>query len=160
MDGHSKDMTDLAIEYEDEWDIQILVHEGKERGLQDESVFQTIIDNPRPLIIIPDAGTNDKAWAEKLEELNIDLLVLDHHDIETPVNSVNSVLINNQNPLNNNISKNGSGCLVTYMFLKALDWVYGRNEADEYIDLVALSLISDSMDMSDQQNRTFYHYGP
>lgn len=152
-------MTDLAIEYEDEWDIQILVHEGKERGLQDESVFQTIIDNPRPLVIIPDAGTNDREWAEKLEELNIDLLVLDHHDIETPVNGVNSVLVNNQNPLNNNISKNGSGCLVTYMFLKALDWVYGRNEADEYIDLVALSLISDSMDMSDQQNRTFYHYG-
>ena len=61
--------------------------------------------------------------------------------------------------MNTNISKNGSGCLVTYMFLKALDKYFDRNEADNYIDLVALSLISDSMDMSDQQNRVFYHYG-
>ena len=61
--------------------------------------------------------------------------------------------------MNIDISKNGSGCLVTYMFLKALDKFFNRNEADSYIDLVALSLISDSMNMNDQQNRVFYHYG-
>ena len=147
-------MTDLN----DDWDIQILLHEGKERGLQDEEIFTYIKNNPRPFIIIPDAGSNDREQVKYLkEQFNIDVLILDHHDIEIPVND--GILINNQSILNNNISKNGSGCLVTYMFLKSLDEYYNRCEADNYIDLVALSLISDSMNMNDQQNRTFYYYG-
>ena len=42
------------------WNIGILIHEGKERGLQDDEILQYIKDNPRPFLIIPDAGTNDK----------------------------------------------------------------------------------------------------
>lgn len=151
-------MIDLAMDSKEDWDIQILVHEGKERGLQDSDIFNYIKENPRPFVIIPDAGTNDREQVKYLkEQLNIDVLVLDHHDIETPIED--GILINNQSEMNVNISPNGSGCLVTYMFLKALDWYYERNDADLYIDLVALSLISDSMNMSDQQNRVFYHYG-
>ena len=151
-------MIDLGFETEYDWDIQILLHKGKERGLQDEDIFSHIVNNPRPFVIIPDAGTNDREQVKYLQEqLNIDVLVLDHHDIETPIE--NGILINNQSKYNVAISKNGSGCLVTYMFLKALDEFYQRDEADNYIDLVALSLISDSMNMSDQQNRAFYHYG-
>ena len=151
-------MIDFGFETEYDWDIQILLHKGKERGLQDEDIFSHIVDNPRPFVIIPDAGTNDREQVKYLQEqLNIDVLVLDHHDIETPIE--NGILINNQSELNVDISKNGSGCLVTYMFLKALDKFYHRDEANNYIDLVALSLISDSMNMSDQQNRVFYHYG-
>lgn len=149
-------MIDLADN--EDWNVEILLHEGKERGLQDENIFQHIIENPKKFIIIPDAGTNDNEQVKYLKEhFNIDVLILDHHDIETPV--VDGILINNQKETNVNISKNGSGCLVTYMFLKALDEYFKRNNADFYIDLVALSLVSDSMDMSDQQNRTFYHYG-
>ena len=149
-------MIDLADNKD--WNVEILLHEGKERGLQDENIFQHIIENPKKFIIIPDAGTNDNEQVKYLKEhFNIDVLILDHHDIETPV--VDGILINNQKETNVNISKNGSGCLVTYMFLKALDEYFNRNNADFYIDLVALSLVSDSMDMSDQQNRTFYHYG-
>ena len=58
---------------------------------------------------------------EQANELsNVDILVL-HHDIETPIE--NGVLINNQDKNNYDfmpISKKGSGCLVTWMFLKAL----------------------------------------
>ena len=149
-------MIDLAIDCKEDWDIQILLHNSKERGLQDNEILTHIKENPRPFIIIPDAGTNDKKQVQYLKkQFNTDILVLDHHDIETPIED--GILITNQK--NNKISPNGSGCLVTYMFLKALDEYYKRNNADYYIDLVALSLISDSMDMSDQQNRTFYHYG-
>ena len=151
-------MIDLAMDSQEDWDIQILVHEGKERGLQDDEIFTHIENSPRPFVIIPDAGTNDRKQVQYFkEQFDIDVLVLDHHDIETPIED--GVLINNQSEMNTNISPNGSGCLVTYMFLKALDNYYDRNDADSYIDLVALSLISDSMNMSDQQNRTFYHYG-
>ena len=149
-------MIDLATECKEDWDIEILLHDSKERGLQDKDILKHIYSDSKPFIIIPDAGTNDYQEVKELKlQRNIDVLILDHHDIETPVED--GVLITNQG--NKDISSNGSGCLVTYMFLKALDWFYKRNEADNYIDLVALSLISDSMDMSDQQNRTFYHYG-
>ena len=140
------------------WNIKILIHEGKERGLQDDIIFQHLKNEPRPFLIIPDAGTNDREQADKL--LNIDILVLDHHDIETPIR--HGILINNQ--ANNfdfptPISKNGSGCLVTWMFLNALGIRLNNNWANYLIDLVALSLVSDDMNMTDQQNRMFYHYG-
>lgn len=140
------------------WNIKILIHEDKERGLQDDIIFQHLKNEPRPFLIIPDAGTNDREQADKL--LNIDILVLDHHDIETPIR--HGILINNQ--ANNfdfpiSISKNGSGCLVTWMFLNALDIRLNNNWANYLIDLVALSLVSDDMNMTDQQNRMFYHYG-
>ena len=151
-------ITNLANSTNEDWNVEILLHEGKERGLQDENILKHIVKNPHPFIIIPDAGTNDREQVKYLkEQLGIDVLVLDHHDIETPIE--NGILINNQSKYNVDVSKNGSGCLVTYMFLKALDEFYHRDEADNYIDLVALSLISDSMNMSDQQNRVFYHYG-
>lgn len=140
------------------WNIKILIHEGKERGLQDDVIFQHLKNEPRPFLIIPDAGTNDREQTDKL--LNIDILVLDHHDIETPIR--HGILINNQT--NNfdfpmSISKNGSGCLVTWMFLNALGIRLNNNWANYLIDLVALSLVSDDMNMTDQQNRMFYHYG-
>lgn len=139
----------------EDWDIEILIHNGKERGLQDENIFQQIKSNPRGFIIIPDSGTNDRDKANELKGL--DILVLDHHDIETPIE--NGVLINNQSDKNKNISKNGSGCLVTYMFCKSLDDYFNNDWCHWNMDLVALSLISDSMNMADQQNRNFYHLG-
>ena len=140
-----------------DWNIDILIHEGKERGLQDNNILKYIKNNPRDFIIIPDAGTNDR---EQVNEINADILVLDHHDIETPIEK--GVLINNQSDYNYDfisVSPYGSGCLVTWMFLKALDGRLNKEWTSYLIDLVALSLISDSMNMTDQQNRMFYHFG-
>lgn len=140
-----------------DWNIDILIHEGKERGLQDNDILTYIKNNPRDFIIIPDAGTNDR---EQVKEIDADILVLDHHDIETPIE--NGVLINNQSDYNYDfisVSPYGSGCLVTWMFLKALDGRLKQEWTSYLIDLVALSLISDSMNMTDQQNRMFYHFG-
>lgn len=142
------------------WNVGILIHEGKERGLQDDEILQYIKDNPRPLLIIPDAGTNDKEQANQLSSSCIDILVLDHHDIETPIE--HGILINNQADnfdFPAPISKKGSGSLVTWMFLNALDIRLNNNWSNYLVDLVALSLVSDVMDMTDQQNRMFYHYG-
>ena len=143
-----------------DWNIRALVHEGKERGLQDEIIFDGIKNSKEKynfdakFLIIPDGGTNDKNEANALD---IDILVLDHHMITTPI--TNGIIINNQDERNKNVSVNGSGCLVVHKFLQALDNKYDTNYSAEYIDLVALSLVSDVMDMSDIQNRTYYHYG-
>ena len=137
-------------------DISILIHTSKQRGLDDEDIMNRIREEKPNLVIIPDAGTNNKIQAKELCDLGIGLLVIDHHDIATPIE--HGTLINNQDP-KSNVSKNGSGALVTHKFLQALDKEFNLEWSSWFIDLVALSLISDSMDMSEMENREYYHYG-
>ncbi len=63
-------------------DIRVLLHEGKERGLDDNKIFKEIINRKPDLVIVPDAGTNNSQFAEKLLKNGISLIVLDHHDID------------------------------------------------------------------------------
>lgn len=138
------------------WNIRILIHKGKERGLSDEDVMNDIILLHPDLVFVPDAGTNDKIQAEELYKADIGLVVIDHHNYDTPIEK--GTLINNQNP-NYKVQRDGSGTLVTHKFLQALDTEFNLNWSSFCIDLVALSLISDSMNMNNMENRTYYHYG-
>ena len=90
------------------WIIKIGLHTGKQRGLQDEDLLNDILEKKLKLVIIPDSGSNDKEQAEILKENDISLLVLDHHDIDTPIEY--GVLVNNQQ---GNVDHYGSGCAET-----------------------------------------------
>lgn len=138
------------------WNIRILIHKGKERGLSDEDIMNNIILLHPDLVFVPDAGTNDKIQAEELCKADIGLVVIDHHNYDTPIEK--GILINNQNP-NYKVQRDGSGTLVTHKFLQAMDIEFNLNWSSFCIDLVALSLISDSMNMNNMENRTYYHYG-
>ena len=138
------------------WNIRILIHKGKERGLSDEDIMNDIILLHPDLVFVPDAGTNDKIQAEELCKADIGLAVIDHHNYDTPIEK--GILINNQNP-NYKVQRDGSGTLVTHKFLQAMDTEFNLNWSSFCIDLVALSLISDSMNMNNMENRTYYHYG-
>ena len=138
------------------WNIRILIHKGKERGLSDENIMNDIILLHPDLVFVPDAGTNDKIQAEELCKADIGLVVIDHHNYDTPIEK--GILINNQNP-NYKVQRDGSGTLVTHKFLQAMDIEFNLNWSSFCIDLVALSLISDSMNMNNMENRTYYHYG-
>ena len=140
----------------DKWNIKILIHSGKQRGLDDEDIMDRIRQEKPDLVIIPDAGTNNYEQANELCELGIGLIVLDHHDIVTPIDK--GYLINNQD-FRYNVSRNGSGALVTHKFLQGLDNQFGLDWSGYFIDLVALSLVSDSMIMSEMENREYYHFG-
>lgn len=140
-----------------DWNISILLHTSKQRGLNDETIMDKIRKEKPNLVIVPDAGTNNKDQAEELCDLGIGLIVLDHHDFKTPIEK--GYLVNNQSPFNKNIQKNGSGTLVVHKFLQALDKEFNKKYSAQFIDLVALSLISDSMDMAEMENRTYYHFG-
>lgn len=138
------------------WNIRILIHKGKERGLSDEDIMNDIMLLHPDLVFVPDAGTNDKIQAEELCKADIGLVVIDHHNYDTPIEK--GILINNQNP-NYKVQRDGSGTLVTHKFLQAMDTEFNLNWSSFCIDLVALSLISDSMNMNNMENRTYYHYG-
>ena len=67
------------------WNIRILIHKGKERGLSDEDIMNDIILLHPDLVFVPDAGTNDKIQAEELCKADIGLVVVDHHNYDTPI---------------------------------------------------------------------------
>lgn len=140
----------------DKWTIKILIHSGKQRGLDDEDIMNRIRQERPDLVIVPDAGTNNYEQANELCELGIGLIVLDHHDIVTPIDK--GYLVNNQDT-RYDVSRNGSGALVTHKFLQGLDNQLDLDWSSYFIDLVALSLVSDSMIMSEMENREYYHFG-
>lgn len=141
------------------WDIVILIHKGKERGLQDDILYEKIKLEKPNLVIIPDSGTNDGTRVKELLEIGIDSLIIDHHDFELEKiveNTKNSVLINCQL---GNVDKKSSAGVVVQRFLKALDIKYNVNYSNKFLDLASLSVISDSMDVTSMQNRAYLHYG-
>ena len=124
------------------WNIKILIHDGKQRGLDDDKLFNKCIDEPRPLLIIPDSGTNDLAQVKILTELGTTVIVLDHHNLTTPIEQ--GVLINCQM---GDVDKHGSGAMVTHHFCRALDIEFGTKYAKNFVDLASLSIMSDGCDI-------------
>lgn len=118
--------------------VSYIVHEEKIHGLSDIEVPDDI-----QLVITPDAASNDVLEIFSLKERGIDVLVLDHHELES--NSDYGVIINNQDDSYPNKTLTGGG--VVYKFCCYCDSQLNLNYADEFLDLVALSLISDMTDI-------------
>ena len=102
------------------------------------------------LLIVPDAGTSDvKQCKELVETRDVDILILDHHEIEE--DNPYAVVINCQDGQYPNTTLSGAG--VVYKFIKEYDKKYKYNFADNYLDLVAIGMIADSMDLRNYETR-------
>lgn len=120
------------------------VHEGKQHG-----VIVDTVPERSDLVVIIDAGSNQRAEIAALYERGKEVLIIDHHQFsEAPEHGV---LINNQVDSYSNASLSGGGVL--YKFLRAFEGRYDMATIDNFIDLVALSLVSDMMDLSTYENR-------
>lgn len=139
--------------------IDYYLHSGKQHGLSD--LCDVIIDKNvhYTLCLVPDAGSNDYEYIERLGELATPTIVLDHHIIEdTTKISDWCVIVNNQNSPNYK-NKDLSGAGVTYQFCRALDTCLKRNESHKYIDLAALGICADMMSALPAENQYFWHDG-
>lgn len=131
--------------------ITYSIHTKKQHGLSDD----ISIPPEAKLVIIPDASTNDVVQCKELKENGIDIIILDHHEVDNNLKFIDNGLMANYNPyaiiVNPQIcdykNKSLSGCAVVYKFLQALDEETWNDYADRFLDLVALSLIGDSMDI-------------
>lgn len=94
--------------------------------------------------------TNDTEQCKALKEKGIDIIILDHHDRE--IDNPYAIIVNNQCS-NNYENKELCGAGVVYKFLQAVDEELWNEEADNYLDLVALANISDNMDVRSRETK-------
>lgn len=86
----------------------------------------------------------------------IDLIILDHHEADKE--SEHAIVVNNQlSPQFKN--KNMSAVGIVYHFAQAIDDRMNTKYADNYLDLVFVGLVGDSMSMSNLANRYYVAQG-
>lgn len=127
------------------------IHTGKQHGLSNDIE----VPNGTTLVIMTDSSSEDFEQHKKLKEQGIDVIVLDHHEAERY--SEDAIVVNNQ--LCDYPNKQLCGSAIVYKFLQALDDELWQNKADEYIDLVALGLIGDNMDVSEMETKFYIEEG-
>lgn len=161
VDSDVDGMTSAAVIYQfskiikPNSNIHLYFHPGKEHGLTKELVSY-ITDNKFNFVIIPDAGTNDYDMIEKLSNSAVEILIIDHHQIEKA--NEKAVILNNQ--FNVNEFKNFSGVGMVFLFVLAVIKKYNINfDAYLFSDLVAVGMIADSMDTVDPRVRYICEYG-
>lgn len=130
--------------------ISYRVHEGKQHGILLDS-----IDNNIKLVIAPDSSSNDYEEHKQLKERGIDVLVIDHHEADKI--SQYACIINNQ--LCDYPTKSLSGVGMVYKFCSYLDELMNITYADDLLDLVALGLIADMMDLRDYETKRLIDKG-
>ena len=64
----------------DESKLAYFLHTKKQHGISD--LLSQILKSKINLLIVPDAGTNDVKECKILQEKNIQVIVLDHHQVE------------------------------------------------------------------------------
>ena len=113
-------------------------HKGKSHGIDIDE-----IPKHTKLVIAFDASSNEYEIHQKLREAGMDVLIIDHHEA-TEV-SPDACVINNQ--LCDYPNKSLSGVGMVYKFCCYLDQLLDVDHADKYLDLVALGMIADMMDL-------------
>ena len=112
-----------------------------------DKVIDDILQYKPSLLIIPDASA-DRESCQTLREHECDVIILDHHSYDFS-NNPYAVIVNClQQPETNQAA---SGALVASKFANSVL----VNDEDIYSDLVAMSLISDVMDLRSLENRAY-----
>lgn len=108
------------------------------------------------LVIVPDAGSDNIEDCQKItEQLNIPILILDHHIINDPQIHQYATVVNCTDGQYPNSTLTGVG--VVHKFCMGYCKQYGLNMqiCDGFLDLVALGMVADSADMRNLETRYY-----
>lgn len=136
-------------------DIEYRLHDGKEHGVLLNTVPVGI-----DIVVLPDSGSMQFDEQEELSQNNIKVVILDHHNVENPVNFPGVVVVNNQ--LSPNFSNKAlSGAGIVYKTIQAYSEIYGIDSKiyQKYADLAALGIIADMMDTRTLDNNYIIQKG-
>lgn len=133
----------------------IHLHSGKQHGITPDALKYIEEVNPQ-LIIIPDASSSEGATHETLMSSGIDLIILDHHEVE---GTSPAIIVNNQCS-EDFLNKDLSGVGIVYKFCQALDDKLGiKGFCNKFLDLVAVGNIGDVMDLRNLETRMLCSMG-
>ena len=133
--------------------ITFTTNENKEHGIKIRRLDTVHPNKDYQLLIVPDAGTNDIKEHKILKGRGVDVLILDHHPSDRKKFS-HAIIINPNQVLCPYPNKDLSGVGVVYKFCQAIDTLkINLVTADDFIDLVALGMIGDSMDLRSYETR-------
>lgn len=138
-------MIDYLYKINPNLDITWRHQEGKEHGINSNHV-----PNGVNLVIVPDAGSSDFTEHKKLYKRGIDVVVIDHHEVKNNKESEYAIVVNNQFGKYPNRFLSGVG--VVYKVLQALDDRIKVNYSKDYIDLVAIGIVADMMQLNSKEN--------
>lgn len=128
--------------------------EGKEHGL-----FCDTIPEEAKLVIAPDSASNNIEVHKQLTERGVDVLVLDHHECDEI--SPYACIVNNQTCDYPNKTLSGVG--IVFKFCWYIDTLLGGNieynRAEDFIDLAALGIISDMVNLTHIETRFIVKQG-
>ena len=111
------------------------------------------------LIIVPDAGSSEesiKEYEEIKNNINVPILILDHHEICKDIyNCENVTLINCMDGQYPNSNLSGVGVVHKFCLAYCDTYNIDKKIANKYLDLVALGMVADMMDMRELETRYY-----
>ena len=128
-------------------------HVGKQHGLRpskEENIVEQVIEKGIDLLIIPDASSNDAKECKELHDNGVEVLILDHHEIDTP--NPHAVIVNHHLGEGLNTALSGTGVVAKFVQAYCMNYML---PTPYYNDLVAASIISDVCDLSSLENRAY-----
>ena len=134
--------------YNEDLNINYVIHSGKQHGI----LLEELEDIKYDLLIVPDAGSNNKNEIRFLNNKGKDIIVLDHHQFKEDLTNSKTIIINNQDGSYGNQTLSGVG--VVYKFFNLYEHENKcYNYSDDLLDLVAVGMIGDIMDLRNYETR-------
>ena len=129
--------------------VYTYINNGKAHGLigQDITRFNNV-----DILIVVDSLDKDTSQYEKLVKQGKDIIILDHHAIETNYDEYVTLISSQRNYENPNLS--GAG--IVWKFCKYLDEYFMNDYADEYVDLASCGILADVSDVSETSTENRY----
>jgi len=128
------------------------MHEGKTHGLLTDLISAC----EATLVLCPDAGSEEYDIHAQLAKEGRKVIIIDHHNASHY--SEDAIVINNQ--LDENYpTKSLSGVAMVWKFCSYLDSFFNDNIADYYLDLVALGVLADAMDLRQYETHRIVEKG-
>lgn len=147
-------VTSLAIMYKYllNFDVSpIVLYHQRDKG---HSMIVENIPKDLDLLIVVDSSTNDVKECKDLSD-NMEIIILDHHP-STVLNPF-AIIVNPQ--CNDYKNKALSGAGVVYQTCRAIDDQLKTSFADNYLDLCAVGMLGDMMEVTSPESRAIMHFG-
>lgn len=131
------------------------LHKAKIHGIAEDA-----IPIGTTLVIAPDSSSNESALHQRLLQSGVETIVLDHHEFDTEVDEgrTGAIIVNSQQEGYGNHYLSGVG--VVYKVCLAIDSLrHKQGECSRFLDLVALGLTGDMMDMRNPETNYYITEG-